>query len=274
MEESQNAPIMGGTDDIADAGIPIVATLVYEAEAKPRWVGKTDAGHAARMRGAVVNPVRGEGIRLTWKCLAAPAAVCRGKTATFNGISGVELHGHELERGSRQRDFESAARCVDQKEIVALLDAGRGQDELTEHASSNRRDSSKPRLAAVRDRPEKNCGRGDDEKRVTEKIVDRKAQRRKHEDERAEPAPRPRTRVAANLTARRIWGDQRSGSRINSRIDLDVIMRSHHCGVAAAISATIASAAAFGSAAAVIGRPTTRWSAPAAMAAAGVMTRF
>ncbi len=54
----------------------------------------------------------------------------------------------------------------------------------------------------------------------------------------------------------------------------DVVNGAHGQLRAAAISATMAAAAAAGSAAAVIGRPTTSASAPARIAAAGVITRF
>ena len=127
---ASESPFARRARDVADLRIPVVAVLVDEPEAQPHRIGKIDPAHAPRQRRAVVDAVGGKGEGLPGKRLAAPAALPRGVAASRRRILGVELRGHETKRRGRQRGFERAARAVDEKDVVPLLDARRREPDL------------------------------------------------------------------------------------------------------------------------------------------------
>jgi len=184
------------------ARIPVVAELVDEPEAQPHRIREIDAGHAARIGRAVEDAVGGKGEGSVGKGLPAPAADLVARAAARRRIYRAELHGHDAERRARQARFEraaSASRVIDEKDVVALFDARRRKQHLTEHAQRDRRQRGEPRRNVRRHRPRHDQHGRDHEQRVAEEVVDGQPQRREHEDERGELEPRlhPRRRGAA-----------------------------------------------------------------------------
>src|SRR5262249_4081617 len=94
---------------------------------------------------------------------------------------------------------ELVTRVVDEKNIVALLDARRREQDLPEHTQADRRQRAEPRRNARRHRSRYNEHGRNDEQRVAEEVVDGQPERRDDEDERGELEPRlrPRRRGAA-----------------------------------------------------------------------------
>ena len=189
MDQRERAPFARRARDVADLRIPVVAVLVDEPEAQPYRIGKVDPAHAPRQRRAVVDAVGGKGEGLPGKRLAPPAALPRGVAASLRRIFGVELGGHEAKRRGRQRGLERAARAVDEKDVVPLLDARRREPCLCEHAQHHRRHRAEPPRAPARDDPRDDDNGGDDQKPVTKQIVDGEPERRHHQHERGKLEP-------------------------------------------------------------------------------------
>jgi len=85
---------------------------------------------------------------------------------------------------------EGATRVIDEKDVVALRDARRREQDLTEHAERDRRQRGEPRRNVRRHRPRHDEHGRDHEQRVAEEVVDGQPERRDHEDERGELEPR------------------------------------------------------------------------------------
>src|SRR5215472_14595232 len=128
MQERERTAVAVRAHDVARSRIPVVAELVDEPEAQPHRVGEIDSRHAPRIRGTVEDAVGGKGKGLIGKGLRAPAADLVARAAARRRIYRVELRGHELKRRPRQTRGEragAAPRVIDEKDVVALLDAGR-----------------------------------------------------------------------------------------------------------------------------------------------------
>ncbi|HMB43851.1 MAG TPA: hypothetical protein VKM00_08260 [Luteimonas sp.] len=184
MDQCERVALARGARDVADLRIPVVAVLVDEPEAQPHRIGKIDAAHAPRQGRAVVDAVGRKGEGLARKRLAAPAALPRWVAASRRRILGVELGGHETKGCGRQRGFERAARAVDEKDVVPLLDAGRLKSDLCQHAQHDRCQRADPPRPPARDRPRHHDNGGDDQKPVAKQVVDGKTERRNHQRER------------------------------------------------------------------------------------------
>ena len=89
------------------------------------------------------------------KALRAPAAGMRTIAAALRRISGVELRPHEAEGVGGSPASQRAARPVDDEDVVALLDARRRQQDLSEHAKRDHRQRAEPRRETRRHVPMK-----------------------------------------------------------------------------------------------------------------------
>jgi hypothetical protein len=189
MHERERAAVAGRALEIADLRIPVVAELVDEPEAQPYGIGEVDPGDAPRIGRAVMDAVGGKGEGSCWKALAAPTTVLRGIASPRARISGIELGGHEAERRRRQAGFERAAGRVQEKDVVALLDAwGRKQD-MSQDAERHRRERTEPRRALRRHLSHCDDDCRDDEQRVTEEVVDGEPERGEDQHQRGELHP-------------------------------------------------------------------------------------
>src|SRR5262245_33481799 len=145
MHERERAAVARRALEIADLRIPVVAELVDEPEAQPYGIGEVDPGDAPRIERAVMDAVGGKGEGSRGKTLAAPTTILRGIAPPRARISGVELGGHEAERRRRQAGFKRTVRRVQEKDVVALLDARCRKQDLSQDAERHRCERSKPR---------------------------------------------------------------------------------------------------------------------------------
>ena len=67
---------------------------------------------------------------------------------------------------------EGVTRIIDEKDVMALLDARRGKYDLSEHAQRNRRQCGEPRRKLRRHRSRHDQHGRDHEQRVAEEVVD------------------------------------------------------------------------------------------------------
>ena len=122
--------------------------------------------------------------------MSAPAAVLARRAAALEQIFCIEFLQHAAKSLAQQACFQRATRCVDNKDVLAFLDARRGKQNLPEHAQRDRRKRAEPRRNAHGDGARDDNDRRDDEQRVAKEIVDRQPERRNHQHQRGELEPR------------------------------------------------------------------------------------
>ena len=85
---------------------------------------------------------------------------------------------------------EGVTWVVDEKDVVALRDARRREQDLPEHAERDRRQRREPRRKPRRHRSRHDQHGRDHEQRVAEEVVDGQSECREHEHQRGELEPR------------------------------------------------------------------------------------
>ncbi len=148
--------------------------------------------------------------------------VLRRIAAPSRRIFGIELGRHDAEGLARQGSFERAARAVDEKDVVAFLDARCLERDLANDAQRHRRERQEPRPAPRRDRARRDDDGGGDQQRVAKEIVDRQPEPRDHQHQRGELEPRLLRR---RLAVGGIFGGQCSAPGLAGRYRVGQMVR-------------------------------------------------
>lgn len=175
---------------------PVVAQLIDEPEPQPHRVGEIDAGDPPRIERPLIDAIGGKSERPVGKTLAAPAASGACVTAARGWIARVERFRHDLQGLRRQRLRQSRAALRTEIDVMAFLDARRGEVDLPRRHKPDNGDCRRPPPGSRGDCAGKDRNGGKHQQRVAKKIVEGQPERGDHQDERREPPPKIECRAA------------------------------------------------------------------------------
>ena len=188
MQPHPETAVAVGAMHVGRQGVPVVAQLIDEPEAKRHRIGKIDAGHRARQLGWMEDAVGGKREGALGRA-ALPAAFRSGTAAHRRRILPVEFIGHVPIHGRRQRPLQHTLGRPGQEHIVPLGNARRRQQPLAAERSDHDRGRGHPGARAPADLAGENDHRHDEQQQIRGNVVHRQADRRDGESESGRPAP-------------------------------------------------------------------------------------
>jgi hypothetical protein len=177
LESAQWAPCPVRAVNVGILGIPIVAKVINEPEAQPNRIREIQRRHRARIDRRAPYTVRGERKSAVRKARLLPAARHRWAAALSRRILGIELPCHVTIDIGREFSFEGRAR---QKNVMALLDAWRRQECLSQDARDDNCRCGGPRAGTRAHLTAANDDGQNDQEHVVGNVVDRQSDREHH----------------------------------------------------------------------------------------------